>query len=412
MPQIGERRSGATETVEWNGQRWMPVDETPAPAEAPQEGALSRFFGGAMSTSPLNPANIINAVSHPIDTLGHAVVDPLVNLFKAASNYKEFASQPGKGASWTPLVQAAEHLGGAVPLVGPAAINAGEKIGNGDIAGGAGELAGLASGALVPDVVEGAPRAMQKAGGAMERGGTALATRGGISVGGVHVPLSTIGLGEALLRRDPVGAAVAATPYALKYGGKGMRMAGEALEGLRNPAPEGETWDPAGPARAARAKAAQQAAREAASGDPLSTEPNAVYTGTPPKASPLQGVEGIARRANDMGAATLDSFQRAGYDVSPGGFRTAADLDRLKKGGGRNAAFEQFAMRPNTFEEDLSAADVPDFEYEAGEADKPGLSVGEMGSNPLPEVAPAGVTPQQAASLKALMALPSFRGLR
>lgn len=446
MPQIGERRSGATETVEWDGHRWNPVEETPPPAAPEPEGALSRFFGGAMSTSPLNPMNLVRAVAHPIDTLGGAFVDPLINLFKAAEKYKEFASQPGKDASWLPLVQSVEHLGGAVPVIGPTAIKAGEKIGNGDVAGGTGELAGLASGALVPDAVKGTPGAMKTVGGAVERGGTAMTNARGISVGGVHVPISTLGVAEAVLRHDPLGAVVAATPYALKYGGKATRMAGEALEGLRDNMnarraasvpwqDENGNWDPAAPSRRARGTADQNRAyaeedmrqRQADATDELNNEPPEVPDFHQTQTWGRGGYPGMGAKAAEMGDATIDSLRRGGYDVGDS-IRTQADLDRVAAGRKYNPAALRFAFsedrptpeeavailkgdnapRPTTPSPITEDTAVPDFTYEAGDADIPGQTIGKMKSNPLPETPP---TPQQAA-LKALMNLDSFRGLR
>jgi hypothetical protein len=54
MPQVGERRSGATETVEWNGQRWSPVEHAPS-APAPGGGGSS-FLGDLWSGLKNNPA--------------------------------------------------------------------------------------------------------------------------------------------------------------------------------------------------------------------------------------------------------------------------------------------------------------------------------------------------------------------
>jgi hypothetical protein len=223
MPQIGERRSGATETVEWDGQRWQPVEGGAAPQ---QEGALSRFLGGALSTSPLNPMNLVRAAAHPVDTLGHLIGDPLNNLFKAGGDVKA-AITGERGDRLSSALQAVEHLGGAVPLIGPAGIQAGEKIGNGDMAGGAGELAGLTSGALVPDVASGLanniPGAMVRGGEAMARGGAKLKGAGGVSVGGIHVPLTTMGSGGSRNARRPQRA----------RGGRGSLRNGVWREGRR-----------------------------------------------------------------------------------------------------------------------------------------------------------------------------------
>src|SRR5262249_52435768 len=120
--------------------------------------------------------------------------------------------------------QALEHAGGAVPLVGKAAIGAGEKIGTGDVARGAGELTGIASSALVTDVVEGAPGAISATGRGLERAGAAI---GDSRIGGYGVP--GLAVAEALLRSDPKGLAVAAAPTVLRYGGRGLQKAGAAL---------------------------------------------------------------------------------------------------------------------------------------------------------------------------------------
>lgn len=346
MPQIGERRSGATETVEWDGQRWQPVEGGAAPQ---QEGALSRFLGGALSTSPLNPMNLVRAAAHPVDTLGHLIGDPLNNLFKAGGDVKA-AVTGERGDRLSSALQAVEHLGGAVPLIGPAGIQAGEKIGNGDIAGGAGELAGLASGALVPDVASGlannVPGAMIRGGEAVARGGAKLKGAGGVSVGGIHVPLTTMGLAEAVMRGDPKGLAVAAAPYAMEYGGKGMAATGRALEGLRGlrgPKAEPEGWDPAGPSKRAASQAAQQAARQKASNVQLGEIGDVPYKMAEPELTGNdianatdtynRAVPGeFANRSSSLGQSTLKTMRDAGYEVPEGGFQSLRDIDNLAKG--------------------------------------------------------------------------------
>ena len=233
MPQVGERRSGATETVEWNGSRWTPVQ---APAQtAPEEGVLSRFFGGAMNTSPLNPMNLVRAASDIPGTMRHIIEDPLANLLKAGGDIKATVTGERPEGRLISALNAAKHIGGSVPLIGPSAIDAGEKIGEGDIAGGAGELAGLASGALVPEVAGRAPKGVQALGRGMEATGNFLKNKGSVNVGGMHIPVGTLlGTAEAAMGHGPMGLATAAAPYALEYGGKGVTAAGEALEGLKN----------------------------------------------------------------------------------------------------------------------------------------------------------------------------------
>lgn len=61
MPQVGERRSGPTETVEWDGSRWNPIAQTSAEAgyhpglnTSPTEAMLQGFLSGA-SEGALSP---------------------------------------------------------------------------------------------------------------------------------------------------------------------------------------------------------------------------------------------------------------------------------------------------------------------------------------------------------------------
>jgi len=231
MPQVGEQRTYQGETRTWNGSRW---EEAPA-APAPEEGALSRFFGGAMKTSPLNPMNLVRAVAHPIDTIGGMVGDPFSNLLKAGGDIKATVTGERPEGRLISALNAVKHVGGSVPLIGPAGIAAGEKIGEGDIAGGAGELAGLASSALVPEVASRAPAGVQALGRGMESTGQFLKNKGSINVGGVHIPVGTaLGALEALGGHGPMGLVTAAAPYALEYGGKAVQAGGDALEGLKN----------------------------------------------------------------------------------------------------------------------------------------------------------------------------------
>lgn len=328
MPQVGERRSGASETVEWNGSRWAPVSAAPAAAE-PQEGALSRFFGGAMKTSPLNPMNLVRAAAHPIDTVVGAMTGPLKNASQVPGDLSDVVTNERGGGPimgrLTSALEALKHIGGSVPLIGPAGVDAGEKIGEGDIAGGAGELAGIASGALVPKVASESPGAISAVGRGAESLGGKLKKAGGVSVGGVHVPISTLGLAEAVMRHDPVGLGVAAAPYALEYGGKGLQKLGGSLESLRSmgeePAAAG-SWDPAGPATRAKAQAAQQAARESASGVEPADFGEVDVTHRGGTMSPVEQFYAD----NPMGEGrTTGSFEEG-----PGGLSSLADKSRYK----------------------------------------------------------------------------------
>jgi hypothetical protein len=50
-------------------------------------------------------------------------------------------------------------------------------------------------------------------------------------MGGFGIP--GLGVAEAVVRGDPKGLALAAVPYALKYGGKGLQKVGGGLQGLQ-----------------------------------------------------------------------------------------------------------------------------------------------------------------------------------
>ena len=80
----------------------------------------------------------------------------------------------------------------------------------------------------VPAALARVPEAVSAAGRGAETAGTALAES---KIGGFGIP----GLGalEAITRGDPTGLAVAASPYALKYGGKGLQKVGGGLEALK-----------------------------------------------------------------------------------------------------------------------------------------------------------------------------------
>ena len=91
----------------------------------------------------------------------------------------------------------------------------------------------------VPAVAPHVPGAISAVGGRAETLGSTLAET---KIGGFGLP--GLAAAEAILRSDPMGAAVAATPYALKYGGRGLKRAGAALEGLKRGATEGPIIGP------------------------------------------------------------------------------------------------------------------------------------------------------------------------
>lgn len=152
--------------------RWKPVDEEPnfrAGNERDaqgnpvvREGAVSRFASGvAKNLLPsTTPSDYIEgpkyAAQHPIDSISlilRALWDAhAAQAGKTVESAKQVIADPTlKGK----LMAASETLGHGLatvlPAVGPAAANAGEQIGSGDIAGGLGAATGL----LTPNAVAG-----------------------------------------------------------------------------------------------------------------------------------------------------------------------------------------------------------------------------------------------------------------
>lgn len=136
-------------------QRWVgprlaaAIGEAESKSAPPDGSALGRFAANAGEVlNPLAAAKgVWNAVRHPIDT-GKAIYDASAAQVSKAAD----AARDGR------YVEAVGHGAGAIPLIGPAAVAAGEQIADGDIAGGLGKGIGL----LVP---VGASAALRTAGG-------------------------------------------------------------------------------------------------------------------------------------------------------------------------------------------------------------------------------------------------------
>lgn len=118
----------------------------------PEGSAAGRFVSNAAAM--LNPIaaakGIYGAAMHPVQTLediGSASMDQLSQAKQAASDGR--------------ISETIGHTFGAVPVVGPAAVRAGEQIASGDVAGGLGSAAGL----VAPVVATSALRVAGKAKG-------------------------------------------------------------------------------------------------------------------------------------------------------------------------------------------------------------------------------------------------------
>lgn len=121
--------------------------------------ATSRFLSGAAKN--LNPitaiTGIASAVRHPLDTASNIGTAQLGELKKAIDDYHagRYSEMLGHGTA------------AALPVLGPAASAAGERIATGDVMGGLGEGAGLVVPFAAADAVKGA--------GKLTRGGVQLA---------------------------------------------------------------------------------------------------------------------------------------------------------------------------------------------------------------------------------------------
>ena len=118
----------------------------------------------------------------------------------------------------------------------------------------------------VPALAPKVPGTLSAVGGRAEALGSALAET---KLGGLGLP--GLGAAEAIFRSDPMGAAVAAAPYALKYGGRGLQRTGAALEGLKRGATVAEEAEPA--AVAPRARVSREAPYRAEPSAPLEPPP-------------------------------------------------------------------------------------------------------------------------------------------
>jgi hypothetical protein len=161
-----------------------------AQSQGAGESAASRGLSGFLSTSPLNPMNLVRAAAHPIDTVTSLVRDPLANLLKAGGDIKDVITGDS-GDRTISALNAVKHIGGSVPLIGPAGINAGEKIGEGNYAGAAGDAANIALSLLplkkfAPGAISAAVEGGARTGASVARGVGAAAD---LAAEGLNHPL-------------------------------------------------------------------------------------------------------------------------------------------------------------------------------------------------------------------------------
>lgn len=159
------------------GSSMPPSPEVPS---GPEGSAAGRFVGGVWKN--INPVSIAQglygAVRHPIDTIG-AVGSAMGSEWEKA----------GTAASEGRYSEAVGHgAAGSIPLIGPAAAAAGERIGAGDVAGGLGEGTGLLLPIVGPRGAQAALRGVRGAGGALEAAATGLERGAAAKVADVMSP--------------------------------------------------------------------------------------------------------------------------------------------------------------------------------------------------------------------------------
>lgn len=144
------------------GSVWDTVNLNPG---SPSE-AVGRFAEGMANA--VNPIPGIKAIATDPQGLKHGIEEnvfrPQVEQFGKAA---DAARGKGEFEGMGPIGRASEAFGhglaGAVPLVGPSAANAGDQIGNGDVAGGLGSAAGLLATSATPLGTSGIGRGLQRA---------------------------------------------------------------------------------------------------------------------------------------------------------------------------------------------------------------------------------------------------------
>jgi hypothetical protein len=196
----------------------------------PDGSALGRFGSGAWEM--LNPIEMAKGIGHavmnPIDTASSVIAAQGQQFVKAydAAKQGRYSEMVGHGAA------------GLIPLVGPVAANVGERIGEGDIAGGLGAATGLVGGVLAPGAaVKAAKNARIPAPFANGNAVTAAAVEAGAKAG-VPIDAATatgnraIGAVQHMADRSLLGSQVA--EKAAQQQAQGLATMGEQLAAKAN----------------------------------------------------------------------------------------------------------------------------------------------------------------------------------
>lgn len=170
---------------------------------ATSENPVGRFVSGAWQN--LDPRGIVNAVTSPMETAR--------NIANSQLRQGQIAIERAKQGRYS---EALGHGAAALlPVIGPAAAQAGEAIGSGDIAGGAGQATGLLAPFAAPAAI-GAVKNVARGGDVSGLGRANLLERGAIQQVAEH----TLAPGNPAYRP----AAYSVAKELLKRGVKGDRL--------------------------------------------------------------------------------------------------------------------------------------------------------------------------------------------
>jgi len=139
--------------------KWIGPTFTAAIAEA--ETRPAALVGGALERLASNAWAQVNPVTI-VSGLAQAALSPIETVKNIAGASVAEGAKAREAFGQGRYFEAAGHAAGMLPLIGPAAVAAGEQIGQGDIAGGIGTGLGLIGGTLAPGAVAKLPARLQQ----------------------------------------------------------------------------------------------------------------------------------------------------------------------------------------------------------------------------------------------------------
>jgi hypothetical protein len=159
--QLWDLRAGGSLTGTVTEPKPAATEDFMDPQAQPEGSAIGRFLSNAGEM--LNPVTAIKGIANAITPEALGGVGPVATAKNIVAAQGEQFSKAGQAMGEGRYVEAAGHgMAGALPLIGPAAANAGEQIASGDVAGGLGGGAGLLAGAgLAGPAMRGAGKVVQ-----------------------------------------------------------------------------------------------------------------------------------------------------------------------------------------------------------------------------------------------------------